>query len=54
MAISVAKLADVVNLKRKELALTQEMLGEKTGINKDLISRLERGLFFHPCRSLIH
>lgn len=46
MGISLANLAHVVNQKRKELNLTQGDLGDKTGINKDLISRLERGAFF--------
>lgn len=46
MGISLVKLAEVVNQKRKERRLTQEMLGEQAGINKDLISRLERRAFF--------
>lgn len=46
MGISLAKLAQVVKWQRKELNLTQEILAEKTDINKDLISRLERGSFF--------
>jgi len=46
MGISLVKLAEVINKKRKERRLTQELLGEQASINKDLISRLERGAFF--------
>lgn len=46
MGISLRKLALIVNQKRKERGFTQEALGEQTGINKDLVSRLERGVFF--------
>lgn len=45
MSISLVKLSQIVNQKRKEKNLTQEALGVQTNINKDMISRLERGTF---------
>ncbi len=40
--LSQALLANVVNSKRKEMHLTQQELSEKTGINRTLLSRIEK------------
>jgi transcriptional regulator with XRE-family HTH domain len=40
--LSASKLADTVKLKRKEKELTQEQLSKLTGINRIMISRIER------------
>lgn len=39
--ISVAKLAAIVKMKREEKAFTQEELSALTGINKEMIGRIE-------------
>lgn len=43
--ISFDKLSKLVTEKRIELNLTQSDLGEKTGINRQLIGRIEAGKF---------
>ena len=43
--ISFDKLSKLVIQKRNELNLTQSELGEKTGINRQLIGRIESGKF---------
>ena len=40
--LSVKKLADMLNLKRYNLDLTQEQLSALTGINRAMIGRIER------------
>ena len=45
--ISYQKMADTIIAKRKEKNLTQAQLGEMTGINRGMISRLE-GLAYLP------
>ena len=40
--ISKNKLANILVLRRKSLNLTQDELGEKTGINRAMIGRIER------------
>ena len=40
--LSLTKLSDVVKQKRKEKSITQEQLCEKTGINRNMIGRMER------------
>ncbi len=40
--LSQSLLANVVNSKRKEMHLTQQELSEKTGINRTLLSRIEK------------
>ena len=40
--LSEEKLADLVTGKRKEAGLTQQQLADKTGINRAMISRLEK------------
>ena len=45
--ISYQKMADTIIAKRKEKNLTQAQLGEMTGINRGMISRLE-GLDYLP------
>jgi len=40
--LSLKKLADLIKSKRDELNLTQEQLSELTGINRAMISRIEK------------
>ena len=41
--IFLTNMGDRISQRRKELHLTQEQLGEKIGVQKSQISRLERG-----------
>jgi len=43
--ISMARLAEVVQRKRRELELTQQQVHDMTGINRQLIGRIEKGEF---------
>lgn len=43
--IDITKLSDLVKLKRKEKDLTQSKLEELTGINRQIIGRIELGQF---------
>lgn len=43
--LSVSKLANTVKTKREERGLTQEQLGDLTGINRVMIGRIERENF---------
>lgn len=40
--LSLARLSDVLKQKRNEKSLTQEQLCERTGINRNMIGRIER------------
>ncbi len=50
--ISFDKLSKLVVKKRNELNLTQNELGEKTGINRQLIGRIESGKFMPSINQL--
>ncbi len=43
--LSTSKLAETVKLKREQKGLTQEKLGNLTGINRIMIGRIERNNF---------
>jgi transcriptional regulator with XRE-family HTH domain len=50
--ISTEKLANVVSNLRKERGMTQQELSEKTGINRIMISRIEKNNFIPSIRQL--
>lgn len=41
-SLSLAALADVVKKQRNEKSITQEQLSERTGINRNMIGKIER------------
>ena len=43
--ISMIRLADVVQRSRKELGFTQQEVQEMTGINRQIVGRIEKGEF---------
>ena len=51
--ISTAKIAAVVNARRKALGLTQEELGRRADINRIMLSRLERGEYTPSIEQLV-
>ena len=52
--LSQSLLADLVATKRKEQNMTQQALADATGINRALISRLRKKIFFHLFHSWKH
>ena len=49
--ISMTRLAETVQKMRKALGLTQQDVQERTGINRQLIGRIEKGEFLPSRRS---
>lgn len=45
--LSMTRLAELVSGKRKEKSMTQQELADATGINRSLLSRLEKKILFH-------
>lgn len=46
--LSTAILANLITTNRKKLSMTQQSLADATGINRSLISRMEKKTFFLP------